>query len=118
MKQINVSEASNRQLDWLVCRAGGGAKDFRNWLAGYADYNMHHYTTNWSLMGPIIEREMIQLSTIYIIGISNDKWGAFLDDGQDFVQSMLGGPTLLIAAARCYVASKLGDEVEVPEELL
>lgn len=28
------------------------------------------------------------------------------------------GPTLLIAAMRCYVASKLGDEVEVPDELL
>ena len=28
------------------------------------------------------------------------------------------GPTILIAALRCYVASKLGDEVEVPDELL
>jgi hypothetical protein len=28
------------------------------------------------------------------------------------------GPTPLIAAMRCYVASKLGDEVDVPEELM
>jgi hypothetical protein len=27
------------------------------------------------------------------------------------------GPTPLIAAMRCYVASKLGDAVEIPEEL-
>lgn len=27
------------------------------------------------------------------------------------------GPTPLVAAMRCYVASKLGDEVELPEEL-
>jgi hypothetical protein len=27
------------------------------------------------------------------------------------------GPTPLIAAMRCYVASRLGDEVDVPEEL-
>ncbi len=27
------------------------------------------------------------------------------------------GPTPLIAAMRCYVASKLGDEIEIPEEL-
>ena len=27
------------------------------------------------------------------------------------------GPTPLIAAMRCYVASKLGDEVDVPDEL-
>jgi hypothetical protein len=28
------------------------------------------------------------------------------------------GHTPLIAAMRCYVASKLGDEVEIPQELL
>lgn len=28
------------------------------------------------------------------------------------------GPTLRIAVCRCFVASKLGDEVEVPDELL
>jgi hypothetical protein len=27
------------------------------------------------------------------------------------------GPTPLIAAMRCYVASKLGDEIDIPEEL-
>ena len=27
------------------------------------------------------------------------------------------GPTPLIAAMRCYVTSKLGDEVEIPEAL-
>jgi hypothetical protein len=35
------------------------------------------------------------------------------DTANDFAQ----GPTPLIAAMRCYVASQLGDEVEVPEEL-
>lgn len=33
-----------------------------------------------------------------------------------FVQGR--GPTMLIAAARCLVASKLGDEVEIPDELI
>jgi hypothetical protein len=27
------------------------------------------------------------------------------------------GPTPLIAAMRCFVASKLGDEIEIPKEL-
>ena len=31
---------------------------------------------------------------------------------------LFSGPTPLVAAMRCYVASKLGDEVEVPDELL
>ena len=34
------------------------------------------------------------------------------------MKTVIHGPTPLIAAMRCYVASKLGDEVEVPEELL
>jgi hypothetical protein len=39
-------------------------------------------------------------------------WARGFDDG--FFQK---GPTPLIAAMRCYVTLKLGDEVEVPEEL-
>jgi hypothetical protein len=37
---------------------------------------------------------------------------------EDWPRHYFVGPTPLIAAMRCYVASKLGDEVEVPEELL
>jgi len=31
--------------------------------------------------------------------------------------SEMTGPTPLIAAMRCYVASRLGDTVEIPEEI-
>jgi hypothetical protein len=38
-----------------------------------------------------------------------------LFDGE---RNLIGvGPTPLVAAMRCYCASKLGDEVDVPEEL-
>jgi hypothetical protein len=38
----------------------------------------------------------------------------FTDEGErEFMQ----GPTPLIAAMRCYVASKLGEEIDVPNEL-
>lgn len=40
-------------------------------------------------------------------------WHAAYNDGTDDMY----GQTLLSAAMRCYVASKLGDEVDVPEEL-
>jgi hypothetical protein len=35
----------------------------------------------------------------------------------DSIDCVAFGPTPLIAAMRCYVISKLGDEVEVPDEL-
>ena len=72
------------------------------------------YSTDWAQAGPIIERERLSI-------IPRDGyWEAyyhdnlFKDDGSDYFQK---GDTPLIAAMRCYVASKLGDEVELPEEL-
>lgn len=64
--------------------------------------------TSWDMCGPIIEREGIEL---------------YLPTWQATTHSYSGGtvtcsgPTPLIAAMRCYVTSKLGDEVEIPEEL-
>jgi len=65
-------------------------------------------STNWSQGGPIIERENIAL---YPHGDGTYEAEVFLNPKRGV------GPTPLIAAMRCYVASKLGDEVEIPEEL-
>ena len=65
------------------------------------------YSTDWAQGGPIIERERLCL---YDIG--GDEWGC-----DDNLTPRSTGPTPLIAAMRCYVASKLGDEIEIPEEL-
>lgn len=62
--------------------------------------------------GPIIEREAILLHHF------KGEWTGMIenkDDGQ-MVASRAHKP--LVAAMRCYVASKLGNEVEIPEELL
>jgi len=68
-------------------------------------------STDWSQGGPIIERVRIELR---YDDITREIWAQPWDQ-DEYQQS---GPTYLIAAMRCYVASKLGDEVEVPEELL
>ena len=71
----------------------------------------YHYSTDWELGGPIIEREGINLRALSGALWEAETWSA--EGGQ----YLLDGPTPLIAAMRCYVASKLGDEVEVPNEL-
>jgi hypothetical protein len=63
---------------------------------------------NWSQAGPIIERERVS------IGPYGDEFWA----QSSAIIDTYYGPTPLIAAMRCYVASKLGDEVDVPEELI
>lgn len=60
---------------------------------------------DWAQGGPIIGRESINLTKMHGHG-----WHA--DCGQVNV-----GRTPLIAAMRCYVASKLGNEIEIPDEI-
>lgn len=64
---------------------------------------------DWNVAGPIIERELIE-----ICPIGTGEWRGQLDVAGDLIRFY--GDTPLIAAMRCFVASKMGDEVEIPEE--
>ena len=68
-------------------------------------------STDWSRGGPIIERELIDVKHLPGIG-----WIA--ETPPDFNDQSETGPTPLIAAMRCYVASKLGETIDIPQELL
>lgn len=116
MKKIKVSEATGLVLDWLVAKAEGWPETgtlsldsiARNTLV-YNDWGRFEPSTNWSDGGPIIDREGIS----WHCG-NKASWHAYAyGSAENFA-----GPTPLIAAMRCFVASKLGEEVEVPEELL
>lgn len=87
----------------------------------------------WEHGGPIIEREKI--GTLFDAGSAcrGPTWFATPDDqqvshgyeGENFDPAFMVneadgcyGPTPLIAAMRCFVTSKLGEEVEVPDGLV
>lgn len=133
--KIKVSEATEIQLDWMVAKAAGhtsnefqfpnGTPTLEVVIDGNVPYDMRYGnvfrpSTNWSQGGPIIERERINLNQC---GSSSPGgkmhwfWEALCGYENESGHTMVSGPTPLIAAMRCYVASKLGDEVEVPEEL-
>ena len=120
--KIKTQDLTGTALDWAVAVAEGKSGDceihanniwYGRVTSGFVQY---HPSTNWALMGPIIERELITLD--YDCFGPQPVWigtqHAF--DGTRLQHQF--GETPLTAAARCYVASKLGDEVEVPEELL
>jgi len=71
------------------------------------------YCGKWEHGGPIIEREGLQLRKRNDFHLPAPFWQA----GRWSDITLVPGPTPLIAAMRCYVAYKLGDEVNVPEEL-
>jgi hypothetical protein len=95
--KIKASALTGEVLNWAVSAANG-------------DSDIHPYSTNWADGGPIIEREKIELR-------NDDATGEIWAQPWDQDEYQQSGPTPLIAAMRCYVASKLGDEVEIPEEI-
>lgn len=74
------------------------------------------YSTDWYIAGPIIEREKIATRAH---DHAVQEWSASPSFGnvESQVSAFSTGPTLLVAAMRCFVASKLGHTVDVPEEL-
>ena len=120
MKQIKVSETTRLQLDWLVSKCVGDfafyhdIEDGQRFLNLWTDSAFLHYSSNWANGGPIIERERITLDLYESGEWLAQIWGDDIADS-DFDEC---GPTPLIAVCRCYVASKLGDVVEVPDELV
>lgn len=123
MKQIKVSELSGAALDWAVAKCEGVEYRSKPYTQEIPFYFHEGATSDWSQGGPIIERERITVSALYAQRDSSfpeyklGEWCAFIPHGpQGTYHKSAHDP--LIAAMRCYVASKLGDVVEIPEELL
>jgi hypothetical protein len=113
---MKINELTGISLDWAVAKCEGvyspsvdtdtdGTKRI-NYGGMYPEW-----ATDWAQGGPIIEREKIRLDCAWNPG----PWkGCCKIDG---VTAWMEGETPLIAAMRCYVASKLGGEIELPEEI-
>lgn len=118
---MKTSELTDIALDWAV------AKCKYPELVWGSSIGIHHAShqiviphllepqcywnpsTVWAQGGPIIEGENIAL---YPHGDGSYEAEVFLNPLRNH------GPTPLIAAMRCYVASVLGDDIEIPEGLV
>lgn len=113
---MKTSELIGPALDWAVAKITNPEWWDDGYMAGdpiaaleMDDGSAYSPSTDWSRGGPIIEREGIDLEHYTL---PEHGWMAgIINKAQEH------GPTPLIAAMRCYVASRLGDEVDVPEEL-
>jgi hypothetical protein len=95
---MKTSELTGAALNWAV----NHAERLTGILAPV------NYCGKWEHGGPIIEREGIGFMQFS----DYPQWTAKHPQAVCF-----DGPTPLIAAMRCYVASELGDDIEIPEEL-
>ena len=123
---MKTSELTGPALDWAVAKCENpewSDEDAIVNVTTFDDYDgtICNYSTDWDQGGPIIERERIDVTW------SGEHWTAiWWADNSGMVKAPAQrfshnrhqqGPTPLIAAMRAYVASKLGDEVEIPAEL-
>lgn len=126
--KVKTSELIGPALDWAVAQATGtkpvytwrafGVKHYGAWETAPAigpAVMLRPYSTDWAQGGPIIEREGIQIN--FMRFDSPPYWTAHAEDLINKMRVGAWAPTPLIAAMRCFVSSKLGDEVDVPEEL-
>jgi len=115
---MKTSQLTGSALDWAVAKCEGHNAHFYNGVVRTTMKGVFgsecSYSTDWAQGGAIIEREWVNLdngSDLY-----PNPWGAAIyDENGDAIRGF--GETPLIAAMRCYVTSKLGDEVEIPEGL-
>lgn len=120
MKTIRISELSGAVLDWAVAKCEKIEFETVDSFLAYYEDGIFNYSTNWARGGPIIEREMIQL-TLHCMVNPLHGWAAlrsFDEDDDVCALHRMRGKTPLLAAMRCYVASRLGDKIEVPKELV
>lgn len=101
--KVKVSELQGAALDWAVAHCDYTDPETCFFIVNYDGFKP---STDWSQGGPIIDPVITKVEDY------GDCWGA---EGPDAPEQF--GPTILIAAMRCYVASKLGDEIEIPEEV-
>jgi hypothetical protein len=95
---MKTNELTGAALDWAVMQCRGLV---------WALHGRVPFSTDWAQGGPIIEREKITIEW------TGEDWMGYIRHDEEFF-----GPTPLIAAMRCYVASVLGNEVEIPATIL
>jgi len=116
--KVKTQDLIGPALDWAVAkcedesvRVAGGRVRFA--LSQFTnDYDLYSPSSDWAQGGPIKTRERISTQ------IKHDGWWVAC------IYNMNDDPTYiklahseLVAAMRCLVASKLGDEVDIPKEL-
>lgn len=120
---VKTSALKDEALDWAIASIEKLPRDVLTIESGKPVVHRKYWDeitilrcefgTNWTQGGPIVERERI------CIDVGHD--GVWLacskqnyEDRKEFINA---GHTPLIAALRCYVQMRLGDEINVPDEL-
>jgi hypothetical protein len=128
MATIKTSELTGKALDYAVALCEGlsiGAALVSLTYQGESMGGPFSPSTDWAQGGPIVEREGLFVQAPIVRRLGKEKhafplehWRAMWCKDENELAIHGAGQTPLIAAMRCFVASKMGDSVEIPDELL
>jgi hypothetical protein len=128
MIEMKTSELIGPALDWAVAMSEGATNLYFDTVAcwwftlngadrvlssGWSEKQNYCPSTDWRYGGPLLKPNRISLTQ------KHSGWViACIYDSNDEPTHMQLAEDPLIAAMRCLCASKLGDTVQVPQELL
>lgn len=115
--KIKTQNLTGLKLDWAVVKCEYGLKNAEKFLddvIAHPNYSRYRPSLNWVQGGPIIERERFDVTYCPNRSNGDQRW---LCEHNDVQACKATGPTPLVAAMRCLVLSRLGEEVEIPENL-
>ena len=116
--KAETSTLSGIALDWVVS-VYQGYTPFSDGISLIVDVDgqyrqLPRYSTDWAQGGPILgammasgKVESFMYRGVCTVEYNNETGGCTAN-----------GPTPLVAGMRCYAISKMGEEVEIPDELL
>lgn len=136
MTKVQTHEINGDALNWVVATLEKHEwryswmiheNNYKEWQSIEASFGnpTPDYCYDWAKCGPIIDRENIAISPA-----PDGLWKAYIPNDTMFVTIGVErrevfkwkykecGYSPLIAAMRCYVMSKLGEEVDIPDELM
>lgn len=128
MKTVRTAELIGAALDWAVAKAcnafvafelGGRLMDMSD-ISQFGARPTYSPSTDWSQGGALLDQHCKGFGLIQ--DGKATTWRAFGYSRHVFdserLQRMASGPSILVAACRAIVAANLGDEVQIPAELL
>jgi hypothetical protein len=118
MKTVNTCELIGPALDWAVAKSCGD----EHWTSGrnpdWFAWRMRNWkpSTDWAQGGPLIEKYVVSIE----FGKNQDDfpgWSAIVGPVTYMQEPDAFGSTPLVAACRAIVTAKLGETVQIPDEL-
>ena len=127
--EVNTADLTGAALDWVVAQVEAvpvaiAAPHYgTDWRVYKPDFGgKYSPSTDWAIGGPLIAKFQVALIPEARDGMEgtemSERWYAdvYYDGGEQYTTEHCD--TVLIAACRAIVATKFGDSVQVPKELL